>query len=610
MPSQSDIVSQMRANLAVTDPDLDTSTGSVTRKILDAVAEAVSEAYLDNHLVTYQYDIDSKTDADLDAFVQLFGLARYAARRATGTVTFSRTDSSDLASIPVNAQINSTVLDPDTGDFVSVLTLAAGIMNIGDLSVTVPVQAVQAGPEGNVAAGALTQLATPTSGVLAVTNVDPLSGGAFQETDSELRDRWKKTVFRSMAGTESMFLGIAVNDADCTNANVVGATKRRREQVQVVGGVAQSTAADIFYTYVSGQMVGKDIDNGDMAVPGVHYTWDASSNPPRVVITDTSGYPDGTLLDLDFVYVPKASRNDPGNNITNRIDVWCAGTRAISASQSLLFRTGMGFSASSTSPYYSVNYVRPDGTSPLVGNIFIPLAWGPIVTVPNQISIGGTTYGLVDSTHPFGTVSGGITYAYQIVHENTASGWSPTSLFGLEWDSTHQPTANSVFSIADGYTYNDVPAAIQQEIDRWRLAGVDAKAHQAKQVFLKFNLAVIYDYKVDRTVTSQAIDTAISNYLNSLGFDAVVQASDILQVVHNTPGVDSVRFLYGNDIVGWNSTTPNNFTVGIQQIIGGTVVNSYVDSNGRAKDVILGDDSVPAFGLTYQVAKAENSWTP
>jgi uncharacterized phage protein gp47/JayE len=609
LATQSEIVSQMRANLAVTDPDLDTSTGSVTRKILDVAAEAISEAYLDNHLLTYQYDIDSKIDADLDAFVQLFGLARFAARRATGTVTFSRTVATDLVSIPVNSQVNSLATSQDTGLQIGVLTLATGIMDIGELSVTVPVQAIQAGPDGNVAAGSITQSATPTTGVIAVTNLNPLSGGAFQETDSELRDRWKKTVFRSMAGTEPMFLGIATNDADCTNANVVGATKRRREQVQVASGVAQSTAADVFYTYASGQMVGKDIDNGDMAVPAVHYTWDTGTNPPRVVITDTAGYPDGTLLDLDFAYVPKASRNDPANNVTNRVDVWCAGSRPIDASQSVVFRNSIGFSASSSSPYYNVNYIRPDGTNPTVGNIFVPLAFGPIVTVPNQISVGGTTYGLADATHAFGTVAGGITYAYQIVHESTAFGWGPTSRYGLEWYASNQPAANAVFAINSGYTYNDVPSAVQQEINRWRLAGVDAQAHQARQIFLKFNLAVIYDYKVDRTITSQAIDTAISNFLGSLGFDAVVQASDILQVVHNTPGVDAVRFLHDTDVSAWNSATPNNFTVGIQQIVNGTVVTSYVDTNGRAKDVILGDDQVPAFGLTVQVAKAQNSWS-
>jgi hypothetical protein len=45
--SINDVVSQMRASLAVTDPDLDTSAGTTTRKIMDAVSESFVEAYLD-----------------------------------------------------------------------------------------------------------------------------------------------------------------------------------------------------------------------------------------------------------------------------------------------------------------------------------------------------------------------------------------------------------------------------------------------------------------------------------------------------------------------------------------------------------------------------------
>jgi uncharacterized phage protein gp47/JayE len=610
LATQTDIVSQMRAALAVTDPDLDTSTGSVTRKILDVVGEVVSEAYIDSHLLNYQYDIDSKTDADLDAFVQLFGLARYAARRATGTVTFTRQVATDLIAIPINSQINSINTDVQTGDAISVLTLSTGVMDVGDLTVAVPVQAIQAGPDGNLPAGALSLISTPVDGVTSVTNVNALSGGSFQETDSELRTRWKQTVFRSMAGTEAMFLGVATNDPDCPTANIVGATKRRREQVQVASGVAQSTAADVAYTYASGQMVGKDIDNGDMAIPGINYTWDTSTTPPRVVILDTAGYPDGTLIDLDFAYVPQASRNSPTDAITNRVDVWCKGTRSVEASQSVVFRNSLLFNSTSGHAMNSTNFIRPDGSTPTVGNVFIPLAFGPIVTVPPTLVIGATTYGLVTPAHAFGSVSGGVTYAYQIVHDDTAFGWGPTSRFGLEWLAASQPAANSVFTLASDYNYNDVPMAIQREVDRWKLAGTDIMVHQAKNVFLKFNMALIYDFRIDQGVTNQAVDTAISSFLEGLGFDAVVQASDIIAVVHGVPGVDSVRFLHGGDVSGYVSGTPNIFNVGIQKIVNGTVVASYVDTSGRAKDVILGDDEVPAFGATTKVVKAENTWTP
>jgi hypothetical protein len=56
-----DIVSRMRAALSLSEPDLDTTVGTPTRKILDAVGEVIAEAYVDRSLLTYQYDIDSKT---------------------------------------------------------------------------------------------------------------------------------------------------------------------------------------------------------------------------------------------------------------------------------------------------------------------------------------------------------------------------------------------------------------------------------------------------------------------------------------------------------------------------------------------------------------------
>ena len=54
MASQSDVSSQMIAALGVTAPDLDTSVGSVTRKIIDTVSSQIADASVDTHLLTYQ----------------------------------------------------------------------------------------------------------------------------------------------------------------------------------------------------------------------------------------------------------------------------------------------------------------------------------------------------------------------------------------------------------------------------------------------------------------------------------------------------------------------------------------------------------------------------
>lgn len=603
--TQADIASQMKAALAASMPELDTSVGTPASKILDAVAGSISDAYLDNQLLTYTYDIDSKTDADLDSFCQLFGIARLPAKRATGTVTFTRgSDNTDaIVFIPINFQITSAT---DTG--IIFQTVTGATMNVGTLSVSVPVQAVDAGPGGNIGPNLITNMSSPIQGVASVTNTAATTGGVDQETDTALRARWKATVFRNMAGTEDMFLGIALNDPDCFAAQVVTATKQIREQIQIVSGGATSTVNDAKYVFGTPVFLGEDIDNGDVFVNGHDYTFTATV-PPTVTVNNATVIPDGTICDLEYQYTPNASRSDPANAILNRIDVWCAGARAVAAQQSMVFKNTVTFTTSGT--MNRTNFVRPDGTNPTSANVFIPLAYGPILTVSPTITIASTTYGLATAANPMGTVTGGVTYAYQIVHDNTSSGWTPMSRFGLEWNAANLPANNSVFTVGvDGaYTYNDVPTAVQKEIDSWRLAGTDARAHQATNALLRFSFAIMYDRNAYPPQVNQAVNAALSSWLNSLGLSAVVQVSDVLQTVHNVPGVDNVRFLNGADYPGWTSGTSNSYALGIQRLTpSGTVQTSYVDTTGRPKDVNFVDSEVPQFGAGVYVQKAQNSF--
>lgn len=602
--TQADIASQMRAALAASMPELDTTVGTPAAKILDAVAGSIADAYVDNQLLTYTYDIDSKTDADLDAFCQLFGIARLPAKRASGTVTFTRgSENTDAAVfIPINFQITSST---DVG--IIFQTVTGATMDVGVTSVTVPVQAVDAGPAGNIGPNLINNLSSPIQGVASATNTSATSGGLDQETDSALRARWKATVFRSMAGTEDMFLGIALNDPDCFAANVVTATKLVREQIQVASGTATSTVNDAKYVFGTPVSFGTDIDNGVVFVAGHDYTF-TPTLPPTVTVTNSTAIPNGTIADLEYQYTPTASRSNPSTGIVNRIDVWCAGSRAVSAQQSMIFQNTKTFGSSA---YPLANYVRPDGSHPANGNVFLPLAFGPILTVSPTIVVGSTTYGLATATNPLGTVTGGVTYAYQIVHDNTTFGWTSSSNFGLEWNAANVPANNSVFTVgSDGaYTYNEVPLSVQREIDSWRLAGTDVQAHQAASVRLRFSLAVMYDRISYPPQVNQSMDAALSGWLNGLGLNSVVQVSDVLQVLHNVPGVDNVRFLNGSDWPGWTSGTTNSYQVGIQQLSStGTVISSYVDSTGRPKDVFFTDSQVPQFGASLYQQKAGNSF--
>jgi uncharacterized phage protein gp47/JayE len=597
------VAEQIISTLRVTDPELDTSVGTSTRKIIDAVAYSIANAYVEQHMTSYQYDIDSKAGADLDAFTQLFGIARLAAKRASGAVTFTRGGATDVVVvIPAGTEISTTGIPASV-----VRTIVSASMVAGQTTISIPVQAVSGGLSGNVAAGGLTQLASPVINIASVTNPLPITGGTDSESDSELRQRWKSTVFRSLAGTEQMYRGIALADNNCTSVTVLGSSKRRRERVQIASNAATSQVVDATYVYPTNVFVGKDIAAGDLAVKDVDYTWNATV-PPTITGVNATTLPNGTVVDLDFEYVSNASRNNPALGIASKIDVWVAGVRPVTAVQSLVWKSSMpAFNTTGGDPMNVTNFVTESGANPTSGNKFVPLSYGPIVSVPDTITWGGQTWGRQGATTG---LSAPYANAYRVVHEDTVAGYTPSSRFGLEWLSGSFPTTNSVATIGanDDYVYNEVPTSVQVEVDRWRLVGTDALVHQGRAFPLRFNLAVMYDGTQDTSEVNTSIDSAITRYLTERGMGATIQASDILQVVHNVPGVDAVRFLDASDIVGYSYASRNTYNIGIQLVRGGSVTATYITTAGRCQDVILSDSQNPVFESAVKVIKAQNTF--
>lgn len=595
--SVADYANQMVQSLAISEPELDTAIGSPTRKIIDAVAEVGAAIDSDKHLLDYIFDIDAKSGDDLDDFVLMFGFTRFAAKRATGVITFSRPSAADQDyPIPAGTQV-STATAPE----VVFLTVAPATLLKGETSIDVPIQAVVGGESGNLAAATLTRMAQALYGFsAATTNFAPTTGGTNEETDAALRDRYKKTIFRSMAGTEDMFLGVALEDTTpdnpddevATQALVIGASKRWREQVQIAGdGTAVSTipAANVKFVYPGGQFFGEDIEAGSILTPGVHYTFDNGSIPP--VVTSVAGALEvGGLYDLDFEYAPTASRNDPFNGITNRVDLWVNGMHAVEATETLYFRDALFFSGVSTDILYSDKFVRQDtnNVKATANNYFVPLAFGPISIFPSTLTINGITY-----------VKG---VDYWVVHDDTAFGYGPTSLYGLEWLSTHKPSDGQVIALSGGstYIYNRLPRDVEDRARQWRLVTTDVRAHQAKRIYLRLGIAVMFVPSFDRAQVTQGIETAVTAYFTERGLGSAVQVSDLLQVVHNEDGVDNVRFLTSAEAVGG--------AYAIQRVSSSGALISTYQSGGRATDVILSDNEVPVLHDVVAVAKAQNSF--
>ena len=586
MAGYNEYVEMMRRALSLSEPDLDTTVGTTVRKLIDAVAEVAAAASVDNYLLDYVYDVDSKTGTDLDDFVRLFGFTRLPARRATGAVRFER-----QAAATTDILIGKgTQVGTQESPSVLAFTVVPAVLQVGQTLIEVPVQAVVAGSRGNVAAQTLEQVVQPINGISSFTNLAALTGGTDVESDQILRERFKKTIFRNLAGTEAMFMGVALENEYVSQVNVIGASKVRREQVEVVDGGAVSTVQDAAYIYDGTSVFGTDIDGGEILTPGVHYAFSPGIPPSVAEIVDGS-LEDG-IYDLVYEYVPIASRNEPEAGITNRVDIYVNGVKAVAATETRLFSSSLVFDEVTGSPYEIARFRRTDGTMPEAGNYFLPLAFSPVTdpSIDNEIVVGPNTY--TEGTD------------FYLVNDVSDRGGAPESLSGIEWISDANGATTVVPDDEDpfvvDYVFNAVPRDVQVRLREWRLVTQDVWVHQAKVLLLNFHIAIILERGFSAAMVQAPIEQALSNLTSAVGFNGVLQVSDALSAVHNVPGVDAVRFINDTD-------DPTDFAIQEVASDGTTVLNTYED-NGRATDVFTGDDEVLAMNDVFLTVKAQNTW--
>lgn len=575
--SITDIVSQMRASLAASEPDLDTSVGSVSRKMLDAVAEVIAEAQADRHLLTYTYDLDTKQGADLDAFTSLFGIQRFPAQRSTGTVTFARNTAADSdISIPIGTRV-ATSNSPEQ----RFATAVPSVLREGQTEVEVPVVAVDPGSLGNVPAGAITRRLSALGAIPTVYNSAATTNGRDAEDDQSLRSRFKQTVFRSMAGTEQMYRGVALDNPDVVRVNVIGTFKSLRLAVEVAAGTVTFTIPDAKYVYENTLVVGPDIDAGDVYVEGVNYTATYTPNGDAIDIqlTEVSGgsLPPG-IYDVEVDYIPNASRNDPDGGVRNRVDLYCQGTTARTATETLWFRPSVVFVNDTNSPLHYENFIRPDGSNPAVGSYFVryhftPLIDGATGNVLTLDTVNTTAATFTEDTDFFA------------VRNITPEGGAFRSMEGIEVPvkGAGDDPVEQVFTVE--HAYNAVPRDVQTAIEQWRLLSTDVLVHAARPIRLALRLVVVYNEGTDISAAEDDIFTAVGVEIDRVGFVNRLQTSDVLRAVAQVEGVDAVRFATSVD---------DGTEYAIQRLAtdGTTVLETYADGSGRAIDVITDDDEV------------------
>ncbi len=163
----------------------DFNQGSVAGTLLRAVAYEFTALYAQLDEAYRRAFVDQATGVGLENVVALLGIRRKAPLAATGSVTFSRRRATPT---PVPIPPGTRVADRAGRTFA---TTAPATIPADGRTVTVPVEALVAGPDGNVAPSTVVVMPTPPSGVDGVTNPSPLTGGTEAEPDDQLRERAK-----------------------------------------------------------------------------------------------------------------------------------------------------------------------------------------------------------------------------------------------------------------------------------------------------------------------------------------------------------------------------------------------------------------------------------
>lgn len=135
---------------------------------------------------------------DVDSFVADFGLARLAGVRARGTVEFVKNSAAVTSILIPTGSIVQTSSNPPLQFVVIADTLQPNYsvvlsgyqLNAGQTSVSVTVQCVEVGTQGNVSAGAINQIASSVSGIDNVANALGFTTGIDEEADVDLKNRF------------------------------------------------------------------------------------------------------------------------------------------------------------------------------------------------------------------------------------------------------------------------------------------------------------------------------------------------------------------------------------------------------------------------------------
>lgn len=524
------------ATLSTTLPGLSCALGTPERKIIDACSQQISAAYIDQYLIGSLLDIDTKAGIELEQFVGIFGYGRIQGKQAQGnvTLTLSVASTSDY-NVDQGTMFYTTdgLVGVNTQLYYS--TTEAVVLPAGDFTVSVPVQCTTTGVIGNVAPGSITSLST-TIGSAAVTNLQAMTGGTDPESDDELRQRFKDTFLRNVAGTRDWYIALSQQNNNVGRCVAFGPITLYATQISAPATtLVLPINQDVKYVWPSSSScfidLGQETETFYSDVDDYALSTGASPVFTRV---STGAINQGDVVDLEFQYTTQSSRNDPVNGITNKVDIFCDGIAPYTVvERSVVPATAL--SASVSSPLYTGKFVRVGSAgAPTAGNRFSRLGNVPVVNFPSTITLGTTVY--TKGVH------------YHLVQDITLLQGSRLETSGIEW--TSSGPANGA-EVTLTYVYNQVPEVLDAVMQQSKQLTTDVLVHQAEYTYLEPCLQVEFDRTYSVSTVSNSIAQRLQSWIAGLPFGSQFKISALCNVVVQCLGVVDCKLTTSDE----NSTT-------------------------------------------------------
>lgn len=525
--SPEDISSRIRATLATTEPGLSCERGTPERKIIDACSEAISEGYVDMYLVGSLLDIDNKVGMELEQFVGIWGFGRLQGKAAKGVVrlTIPTALAADQV-LQLGSQFYAKIGLPGSGERMYFASTQAAVLVSGSYSVDIPVECTVVGTQGNIPPDTISSLGLSISGGT-VTNLTSFTGGVDVETDQELRQRFKDTMMRNIAGTTDWYRAVCLQNDTVSRVEVFGPTTMYKTQIAAPAEtLVLSLDANVRYVWQDMEAVFTNLGQTDEIFyrPGTDYTL-TSGTSPTFTRHSTGQIAEDDIVDLEFQYVTRSSRNDPVNGITNKVDIFIDGMNPYTVTEkTVVSSTALTDSASLWNYTGNFERVGPFGGAPTAGNKFVRLTSVPIISFPSTLTIGTSVY--TEGTH------------YWRLRSTTTAAGSHYEISGLEWNSSG-PAVGTEMELS--YIYNRIPEVLSAIIRTSKQICTDVMVHQAKWRYVAPCLSVEYDRTYSVSVVNTAIQNHLTRYFASMRFGQHFKVAALLMAVQQVLGVTNVH---------------------------------------------------------------------